>query len=147
IPAKELTHAQDLLRQFENRQRQVRVLQAQREPKEGILSRLRQEVAPATIINKPTISRSITLKQYQSVRLEKPVPPRRSYSQVVKLGLKSHDTGSHLLKSRDQSRVQSHGQSRGTPGSSLSRDSSRGSTCLGNHKTLKQLRGKASPKH
>ena len=154
IPAKELTHAQDLLRQFENGQRQVRALQAQREPKEGILSRLRQEVAPATIINKPTISRSITLKQYQGPRLEKPVPLVRSYSQAVKLGLKSHDTGSHSLQSRDPSRVQSRGQScaqsrgpsRDTSGSSLSRDLSRDNTCLEGHKTIRQLRGRNSPK-
>src|SRR6202008_1693196 len=110
------------------------------------MSRLRQEVASATIINKPTISRSITLKQYESPRLEKPVPQVRSYSQVVKLGLKSHDTGSHLLKSRDQSRVQSHGLSRDTPRPSPSRAPPRGSTCLGGHKTLRQLREKNSLK-
>src|SRR6202008_3014135 len=147
IPAKELTHAQDLLRQFENGQRQVRALQAQREPKEGILSRLQQEVAPATIINKPITSRSITLKQYQSPRLEKPVPQVRSYSQVVKLGLKSHDTKGHLLKSRDSSRAQSHDPSRDILELSRSCDPSGRSMCLGDHKTVKQPSGKNSPKH
>src|ERR1700742_5002762 len=111
----------------------------------AMLSRLRQEVAPATIINKPTISRSITLKQYRSPRLEKPVPQERSYSQVVKLGLKSHDTRGHLLKSRDQSRAQSHDPSRDTLESSWPRDLSRRDTCLGNHKTVKQPGGKNSP--
>src|SRR6202008_3036152 len=146
LPAKELTHAQELLRQFENRQRQVRALQAQREPKEGTLSRLRQEVAPATIINKPIISRSITLKQYRSPRLEKPVPQVRSYSQVVKLGLKSHDTRGHLLKSRDQSRAQSHDLSRETPRPLWSRDLPRKNTCFEGHKTGRPLRGKNSLK-
>src|SRR6201992_981929 len=146
LPTKELTHAKELLHQFENRQKQVRALQAQREPKEGVLSRLRQEVAPATLINKPTIPRNITLKQYQSPRLKKPVPQVRSYSQVVKLGLKSHDTGGHLLKSRDPSRAQSHDPSRDTPESSRSRDSSGLSTCLGDHKTVKQPGGKNPPK-
>src|ERR1700741_5285432 len=111
-----------------------------------IVSRLRQEVAPATIINKPIISRSITLKQYRSPRLEKPVPQVRSYSQVVKLGLKSHDTRGHLLKSRDPSRAQSHDPSRDTLEPSRSRDPSRRSTCLGDHKTVKQPGGKNSPK-
>src|ERR1700741_1699973 len=110
------------------------------------LSRLRQEVAPATIINKPIISRSITLKQYRSPKLEKPVPQVRSYSQAVKLGLKSHDTRGHLLESRDPSRAQSHDPSRDTLEPSRSRDPSRRSTCLGDHKTVKQPGGKNSPK-
>ena len=91
LPAKELTHAKELLAKFKSRHTSkegIRVLQAQEKPKEGIL--LRVQLAPSRVPAKSRTSPS------------KPAL-KPSYSHVVKQGLKTPtcDPGkTHMMKSR-----------------------------------------------
>src|ERR1700742_1142055 len=95
------------------------------------------KVAPTTLINKPATSSTTVLKQYKRMESEKPTPPPLSYSQVVKLRRRSHDLGSHLTQSQDQSHVQSHGNL----GSHLPCDWAYDIACARSHKTLNRLGG------
>jgi hypothetical protein len=90
LPAKELTHAGDLLAQFHSKEG-IRTLQAQREPKEGILSRVK-----------------LVTTQTQAQQSPSPIEPalKPSYSHVTKWGIRSGDPGkSHMTRSHDHSRV------------------------------------------
>ena len=91
LPAKELTHAQELVCDFQTKQTSkegIRTLQVQGEPKEGIL--LWAKPAPSqTPANTCTSLAVPALKP--------------SYSQVTKLGIRACDPGKqHMIGARDQ---------------------------------------------
>jgi hypothetical protein len=63
LPAKELTHAQDLLKQFKNHGKTIQALQAQRDPKEGILSRAKP-ASPRKPTSYAQVLKSLALNQH-----------------------------------------------------------------------------------
>jgi len=92
VPAKELTHAKELVQEFLSRQKSkegIQVLQAQQKPKEGILSR--------------TESVTSHIQRIPSPSPPKPTP-KPKYSHVVESTLQPHDPGK---PSHDLSCVQS----------------------------------------
>ena len=93
LPARELTHAQELVRNFQTKQTSkegIQTLQAQGKPKEGILSWAKP--APShTQANTHTSPAVPTLKP--------------SYSQVTRLGIRARDPGKqHVTRARDRPR-------------------------------------------
>ena len=103
IPAKELTHAKELLKKYQTRTNPGRptllALQAQWRPKEGILSR----ASPATPAP-PHLKRGSHEKP--------PSPPspalKKSYSQIVKTKIPPRDPGKQACDPGKLSRVTSH---------------------------------------
>jgi len=92
VPAKELTHTKELVREFLSRQKPkegIRVLQAQQKPKEGILSRTESVTSRIQRIPSPSSSKTA---------------PKLKYSHVVESTLQPCDPGK---LSPDQSRVRS----------------------------------------
>ena len=93
LPARELTHAQELVHDFQTKQTSkegIRTLQAQGKPKEGILSRAKP-APPHTQVNARTSPAMPALKP--------------SYSQVTRLGIRARDPGKqHVTGARDQPR-------------------------------------------
>jgi len=93
VPAKELTHAKELVQEFLSRQKPkegIRVLQAQQKPKEGILSRMESATSCIQGIPSPSPSKAT---------------PKLKYSYMVESTLQPCDPGK---LSPDQSHVQSH---------------------------------------
>ena len=91
LPAKELTHAQELVHDFQTKQTSkegIQTLQAQGKPKEGILSWVKP--APShTPVNTCTSPAVPTLKP--------------SYSQVTRLGIRARDPGKqHVIGAHDR---------------------------------------------
>ena len=91
LPAKELMHAQGLVRDFQTKQTSkegIRTLQAQGKPKEGILSRTKSA---------PSHTQAIT-------RTSPAVPALKpSYSQVTRLGIRARDPGKqHVIGVKTQ---------------------------------------------
>ena len=93
VPAKELSHAKELVQEFLSRQKPkegIRTLQAQWEPKEGILSR----------------TQSVTTRKQGNPKQSPPkAAPKPSYSHVVRTTLRPCDPGK---VSPDLSCVTSH---------------------------------------
>ena len=91
LPARELTHAQELVCDFQTKQTSkegIRTLQAQGKPKEGILSQA-SPVPSHTQVNACTSPAVPTLKP--------------SYSQVTRLGIRARDPGKqHVTEARDR---------------------------------------------
>ena len=92
VPAKELTHAKELVQEFLSRQKPkegIQVLQAQQKPKEGILSRTESATSCIQRIPSPSSPKAA---------------PKLKYSHVVESTLQPHDPGK---LSPDQSPVRS----------------------------------------
>jgi len=92
VPAKELTHAKELVQEFLSRQKPkegIQVLQAQQKPKEGILSRTESATSYTQRIPSPSPPKAT---------------PKPKYSHMVKSTLWPHDPGK---PSHDPSCVQS----------------------------------------
>ena len=93
LPAKELTHAQELVHDFQTKQTSkegIWTLQAQGKPKEGILSQPKPAPShtPANACTSPVVP---TLKP--------------SYSQVTRLGIRACDPGKqHMIGAHDRPR-------------------------------------------
>ena len=112
LPAKELTHAKELLQEFKTRthpKEGIRVLQAQQKPKEGILSR-----------TKSASTRSTSPKLQKSPSPIAPAP-KPSYSQVVKKPPRDPEKVS-CEPTRDLARGPTRDSSRDTKSSIQSRD-------------------------
>ena len=95
LPAKELTHAKDLLEQFTKTPSTVSALQEQRGPKEGILSRAK--LATSQTSPQAAISRAVPAL-------------KPSYSQVARMNQGARDRGtSHVIPQpqapRDRGRI------------------------------------------
>jgi len=81
VPAKELTHAKELVQEFLSRRKPkegIRVLQAQQKPKEGILSRTESAISCIQRIPSPSPPKAA---------------PKLKYSYVVESTLRPHDPG------------------------------------------------------
>jgi len=103
VPAKELTHAKELVQEFLSRQKPkegIQVLQAQQKPKEGILSRMESATSHIQRIPSPSPLKAAPKLKYSYV-VESTLQPRDPGKPLSDLSCaQSHDT-STTLRSRD----------------------------------------------
>jgi len=99
VPAKELTHAKELVQEFLSRQKPkegIQVLQVQQKPKEGILSRMESATSRIQRIPSPSSSKAAPKLKYSHVVGSTPRPHDPGKLSPDLLCVRSHDISTTL---------------------------------------------------